>query len=301
MPSALFHPELGWISDDIDRDTLRHRRDVDLRGRRPILFYGDSFARCMTPRADCFEGLLERSDLADRFALLNYGVAGYGLDQVEMLIERTIDRYAALQPIVVVGIFVDDDLDRVVARIRNWPKPHLVLADGRLVPDAPAVPSLEAYLAEHPVRIRSYAWRWLLHARLLPRAFIACLSGDASDRARKEQESLRILEEIEAMLAARKLDHLYLVFQGESRVADDRAADWRDALVQDFLERAQAPFVSCAPYLRDAARHGGFPTAQYFGGEGAALDHYLPRANEVVFEALRDGIETRFETSKAGK
>lgn len=295
IPADMYQAELGWISDSIEQGTLRHRGDAQLRGRRPILFYGDSFARCMTTRDECFEGLLERSDLAGKYALLNYGVAGYGLDQIQILIARTIDRYAPLDPIVVVGIFVDDDLDRVSARIRNWPKPSYTLRAGQLTPPSPTTPSLDEFLADHPIEIQSYAWRWILHARFWPTSWVDCITDDAEQRAFKQTVSRHILEEIERSLASRKLEHFYLVFQGETRTADDRAADWRDELVLDFLRRTHAPFVSSARYLRDGARSGGFSTAEYFGREGPVMDHYLPRANAVVFEALRDGIEQRFE------
>jgi hypothetical protein len=300
VPPGMYHPDLGWISDDIDRASLRHAHAGEMRVKRPILLFGDSFARCMTSREDCFEGLIERSDLGARYGLLNYAVNGYGLDQIHILIDRVLDLYVDLDPIVVVGIFVDDDLDRVAARIRNWPKPHYSLVHGALVPDATPVPTIEAFLAAHPVRIRSYAWRWLLHGSgLFSERMVARWTEDEELMHEKKELSGRILDEIERGLKARNLEHFYLVFQGEDHLAPDRPPDWRDHTLTEFFARTEAPFVSSAPYLLAAARARGVSPETFFASEGNRSGHYLPEGNAVVFEALRAGLAHRFESRPA--
>jgi hypothetical protein len=299
LPQQLLHPELGWISEAMDPTTLQHRDESEIRGRRPILLYGDSYAHCMTDNNDCFQAWLERSDLRDDYVLLNFGVCGYGLDQIDLLLTRTVDRYAAMNPIVIVGVFVDDDLDRAAARLRYSPKPGFELRDGRLVLDTAPVPSFKSYVAQHPIGIRSYVWRWLLRTCCLPQAILDRAEDDSAYLMRTRSLGRAILADIEAKLASRGLEHFYLLFQGEQRVANADATDWRDRAVRGFLHDSRAPHVSASRYLR-AAAHDPAGTGAFFGREGPVMDHYLPRANEVVFEAMRDGVAHRFEGDGAG-
>ena len=112
-----------------------------------MLLFGDSFCECATPPEECWQGLLERSPLGPRFALVNYGTGGYGLDQVLLLARRVLDRWRGRDPLVVVGILVDDDLDRDALALRNFPKPRFRLADG--VPQqGPAMTPLPALAVE---------------------------------------------------------------------------------------------------------------------------------------------------------
>ena len=143
-------PVCGWTGP-ITPGTYAPTQPYDLRGRRPILLYGDSYAQCVTPVGQCFQTLLENSDLADRYCLVNYGVGGYGLDQEYLLLKHSIDRWKDLDPIVVVSFLVDDDFSRNVLAFRCWPKPRLRI-DGRSfrreeVPFWPAGIDLEIGLA----------------------------------------------------------------------------------------------------------------------------------------------------------
>jgi hypothetical protein len=293
LPPSLLNRDLGWVSEALDRESLRHHDEGEIRGRRPILLYGDSYAHCMTDGADCFQGLLARSELAADYCLLNFGVCGYGIDQVDLLLTRTIDRFAGERPIVIVGIFVDDDIDRAAMRLRYSTKPCFDVREGRIVPDSSAVPLFGPYVAEHPIEIRSYAWRWLLHSGCLPRSLVARLD-DSERRGRTQALGRSILADIEEKLASRGVEHFYLLFHGEPRVASDAAADWRDDLVLDFLHRSNARYVSASAYLRAVAHDRG-AIAELFGRAGPVLDHYLPRANEIVLGAVRDGIAGKFE------
>ena len=88
-----FDARTGWLADEIDAATLAHADEPRLAGRRPVLFFGDSFAQCVDRAGDCWEELLEASDLAPRFALLTSGVGGYGLDQMLVLLRLVLPRF----------------------------------------------------------------------------------------------------------------------------------------------------------------------------------------------------------------
>lgn len=298
MPDESYHPELGWVSADLDAGTLRHVAAGELRGRRPVLLYGDSFARCMGEREDCFEKLLDHSDLGERYDLLNHGVQGYGLDQIHLLVDRTVDGYPDPKPVVVIALQVDDALDRTILAIRGWPKPRLAIRDGELAPEFSPVPRMEAYLRENPVDFPSYAWRYLqFGAGLVPLGCRAWLRDEAAIVERKRTTSRRILETIHAGLERRGVEHFFLLFYGEARLDGSMAPDWREAVLSDFLLKGSVPFTSARRAILEDAAESGRAVSEYFDhDEGARRGHLLPVGNRAAFGALRDGIEGRFET-----
>ena len=54
-PPANPHPLLGWIGD-FDRGNLMHNKIQGIRGKRPVLLFGDSYAQCLA--SICFEEIL---------------------------------------------------------------------------------------------------------------------------------------------------------------------------------------------------------------------------------------------------
>jgi hypothetical protein len=119
------HPTLGWIDTAFDGASFEPRAAPELAGRRPVLLFGDSFIRCMTNKANCFQGWMERSAWDATHQAYNYGVRGYGIDQIAMLARATLPRWRGTDPLVVIGIYMDDDLDRAWLDFRGWPKPRL--------------------------------------------------------------------------------------------------------------------------------------------------------------------------------
>lgn len=287
LEPSLYHPTLGWVSPSIEAATLRHRDFAGSTGQRQILLFGDSFARCATPREDCFEALLEQSEQGASHDLLNYGVSGYGLDQIYLLLRQSIDLYAGLDPIVVVGVFVNDDLDRCLLSLRDWPKPRLRVVGGDLVPDGGPAPSMERYLAEHPLRARSYAWSALV--RGTPLGSLARPSGPAlRERRRKEIEELAgaILEALLSELQTRRLRSCFLLFYSEAHLRQPQRGDWREALVQERLEERGIPCVSTRDAILEDAASAGRDVAAYYGRDPAGAGHLNRLGNEVALRAL---------------
>ncbi|MSR63406.1 MAG: SGNH/GDSL hydrolase family protein [Planctomycetes bacterium] len=160
-PSAaarLSDERVGWLGERFDRD-LVHVDEPGLGARTPVLLFGDSYAHCVEPAGPCWQGLLERSELAPRFALLNYGVGGYGLDQTYLLMRLVLPRFQARAPVVVIGILVDDDLDRCYLALRDAPKPYFTLQGGDLMLHPPEARDTPSFLRAHPLEIHSYLWR----------------------------------------------------------------------------------------------------------------------------------------------
>jgi len=285
-------PALGWLPSEVEAGTYAHPGEGELGERRPVLLFGDSYARCATEPEDCWEGLLERSPLSERYRLLNYGAGGYGFDQTVLLCRRVLPRFAGRAPVVVVSVLVDDDLDRSLLEVRSWPKPRLRLVDGRAVPDPDPLPGSRAeFWADMELSIRSYAWSWLVHGTsLLPWRL---REGDAGSRAR-EMRALNqaLLRELGAELDAAGTTWFVLLFHGWSWFGEPSSALLeREAVVLDALRASDVPWVSSRAAIERDARATGRGMADYWQVGGTSPNHYTPLGNEVVFRALRAGLE----------
>jgi hypothetical protein len=287
--------ECGWTGDYVRPGTYEHALASEVRGRRPVLLYGDSFAACATEPEQCFQGILERSDLADRYCLVNYGVGGYGLDQVCLLLRKTLAAWKDQHPIVVISFLLDNDFDRDVLTFRCWPKPRFELDGDRLVSTAPVDPDPERYLAEHPVAIRSYLLRYLTYrSGMLPARCQWYLRRGSLRNEEKVALGRRILAEIHAELESRGIEHFFLGFHGQGGVAGAEGVRWAEELAEGAAKDLGVPLVTTRPYLLAAARGSVEQANRYFGGSPRLIGHYNPMGNLVAFEALRAGIEKRF-------
>jgi hypothetical protein len=294
IPEHIAHPSLGWVSAQIDPSTLGHAREDQLLGRRPVLLYGSSFAKCMTSADDCFEGLLQRSSRGREMGLLNYGVRGYGIDQVYLLLRESLPRFETSRPLVVVGVYVDEDLDRARMRLCGWPKPRLRLEAGRLVLDEAPAPSVAAFVREHPLESRSYAWESLREG-LLAQAWPAAARGrDRIDPAELEL-GRAALGAIVDELRSRGLDFFFVLFCSEAQLARQGPPDVREACLLHFLQERGVPFVSTERELRKELARTGRTERIFYGRSGLTAEHLTPYGNEVAFRAFQAGFEGDFE------
>lgn len=290
---------LGWTGPNVTPGTYEHADEGRIAGRIPVLFYGDSFAECLTPPDECFQGLLQRSDLASRYCLLNYGVSGYGLDQIYLMLARSIDRFAGQRPIVIVSLLVDSDLDRSLLAFRCWPKPRLEIVGDELLVHEPPTLDPERFLALHPSSIQSYLWRLLAYERSpLPRGVRDVLRGDHRRIAQKKALNQRILTEIQRLIQSRGLTCTLFLFHSDGSLAQSADwAEWQEPFVRSVADELGMPVASARPFLVTAARELATDTSRFYGRQGALVGHHNAAGNAVVFEALRRIIEGRLDPS----
>lgn len=276
-------PRLGWTHTRFNAATLAHEQEELVGERRPVLLFGDSFAACVTARRDCWGGLVERSDLGQRYRLLNYGVPAYGLDQTYLLMQDVLPRWEERDPVVVVSLLVDADLDRAGLGFFQWPKPALNLdGEGALALGADVPASEEAWVEEHGLGVKSFAWSLVSGALGLRSAEEA--PGHA---ARVERLTPALLEGICAELEGRGLDYVVLVFHGMKHLREPGyQARWEPLLLEE-LERLGMPYELSKGDLLGS----GQPVEELFLLKGPSRRHYTPAGNGVVFSALRRGLE----------
>lgn len=303
---AVGHPELGWVAGAIDPETLAHDDARALAGRRPILLYGDSFARGVGARTTRFQGLCERSDLAADFALLNYGLGGYGTDQTYLLLRATVELYREHDPVVVYSFLVDDDLDRAPMGYKSGVRPRLVPApDGGVVRVGGPCSSVEEYFERHPTPRLGYAWRLVRQWPHWPEPWRDVLSGERARIERVHELHRHLFTALKRELDALGVEWFVLVFHGEEAATLDGLWEPHEAFVLDTLTGLGIPFVSTRrDLLRTAREHGAgddlalgvrrlfVPRGDPGGG------HYTPLGHVAAFETLRRGLEGRFQTER---
>jgi len=287
---------LGWSFDQIDHESYVAPGEDDLDERRPVLLFGDSYTACMTDDANCFEGWMERSPMGATHRIFNYGVHGYGIDQIALLAGYALEHWRGRNAIVAIGIFVDDDLDRAWLDHRGWPKPRFELDEaGRLIEPGP-VPSPEQYEREHPVWKRSLAWGWFLNGSgLLPERWRDALDGRQRRDEKKRALCWAILDRLEHDLQRAGVERFYVLFPGPEQFESLEPRDWREAFLLDWLHAHDAPYVSVKREILRAALAAGRHPTEYFGQRGALSEHLTPDGNEVAFQALLRGIQGDFD------
>lgn len=284
-PVARPDSKLGWASI-FDPRTFEHPDEARIGGRRPVLLYGDSNAQCMTAPEHCFQGLMERSEFADRLALVNYGAAGFGLDQIYMTLRGSIDRFVERDPIVVIGVLVEDDLARSILDFRGWPKPSFGVRDGQLVEPAELDVDVDRYLAEHPPAISSYV------ARLVSRRLFGAPSGDFE---RLAEVNRPILEAMREELESRRIEYFFLLFGFDESVVRSPVERASRAVLDEFFERRAVRSVDVFDYMRAICDPEWRCLDELVGRNDPVLrGHLNDGGNKLAFEALRQGLEGRF-------
>jgi len=289
---------LGWVNSRFDSESREHLMEDELPGRRPVLMYGASFVDCMTERRHCFERLMRNSELGPEHCLRNYGVGGYGIDQVLLLMQDSIDFYAEEDPVVIFGIVLDSDLERCVLGFRAWPKPRLQLSDGELrLPEPVFGGGSGPYVEAQGIGITSYAWRYLLHhdRKTNKGGWKGLLRGTQAMQAEQNELIDAILLTMRDECESRGLDYFFLFFTSPRSLPPYDVTPQEKRLTHLFLEEG-VPFVHVRPYIMRAAEAYEEGVDALFIPAGPAQHHPNAEGNRVIFEALRDGIEGRFTT-----
>jgi hypothetical protein len=277
-------PLLGWVFNYFDRQTFVHRQADRVGDRRPVLLFGDSFAHCMgevTP----FEVFLNSdAEFSKRYYLLNYGMPGYGLDQIYLLMQKVVPVYK--DPIVIFS-FMLEDLDRCVMSFRGGEKPRFeVVGDDLKLTNSPIDARPYEWLARNPITIKSYLYEFLRRA---PYKAWGRMIGKPWQEENKVEEKKRV----GAALLRAILDDL-----GRSRVTFTvllfhplRGTSWRDEFVQSFFQNRGVPYIGTETIIR---KHSGqqdvFSPEMRLKYMQTDLDHPNTLQNQIVAEYMKQFV-----------
>jgi len=285
-----YDDRVGWTSQHIIPGTYAHSDEIALGDRRPILLFGDSFAACIFSAEYCYQGLMSRSANSEEFLLLNYGVGGFGLDQTTLMVRAALPRWRKHNPIVVVSIFVGDDLNRCALSFRQWPKPRFSLkGEGiALEPFEPLSP--EEWSKRNPPEAFSYLWRWFVFgSRLPPWELRAHWAGYREPPMELREVCARLVRRLCTDLRQDGVDAFFLIFPDKDDLRRPDPYRWEELLVVQELKQAGFPYVSARRDLLAYLDSTG-ASAEAFYKEG----HYNVLGTAIAFEAILRGIRGEF-------
>ena len=277
-PPANPHPLLGWIGD-FQRNSLMHNKIAELGRRRPVLLYGDSYAQC-APGVSCFQELLnsDNSFSKDHY-LLNYGVGGYGVDQIALLCRNTAHRYQ--RPIVIFSLMVAD-LDRTPLTVRTGQKPFVRIVDDSLVLSGVPIERNPAdFFSTHPPEVTSYLWRRFLNLDLgiLPKSLTAKLKGEKQFRDEKIRLNKKVLDAVVKDLRESGISFMFVVFHyiepGNQQFSVKDENNWRDQFLWMYMEKAKVPFIWTKELIRKDPAYDGSNIDTYMILENGHPTTYL--------------------------
>jgi hypothetical protein len=290
-PPANPHPLLGWVGD-FSRETYLHNDAPNIKGRKAVLLYGDSFAGCLTTKEECFQGILNADDeFAARCYFLNYGVGNYGVDQIFLLLKNSLDHFQ--NPFVIVSILTQD-VERSTLSVRIGQKPYFELVDGELVLQGiPINSDPKAFFAKNPPTIFSYLFRLWVQGNGWAQQVRRYFKGIDDIRNRRMQINKKLLLNIIYELRKRHLQHVFVVFHLDRAVWDVDWIDWEEDLIERVLRDNHEPYILTKEIVRQHLReHNGTIDDYYIKGDGhpTALQNNILAdvMKKVVLDAIRD-------------
>ncbi len=280
------HPVVGWLLESFDPDTLRHKDETRLEGRRPILLYGDSYAQCNTEVADCWQTLLQQSALSSSAAMLNYGVGGYGADQVFLLMKSTLGHYAALKPLVVVALMVDDDWDRASLSIRGRPKPAVTVRRGKLDLSSARVPPPAQFFGWTGKLSRTSLLFDFLSYQLAKRVPALGARRFLARDQHKQALSKALMDEMVAVARGHGVELVFVVFNHYPSLIDPSMSGWREPLMVEHARDLGVPCLVLREQILAEAQRRHTDPADLYGGTPQLEGHWNALGNRVAFFAL---------------
>jgi hypothetical protein len=268
----------GWITGKILPGTHEHVDEQRLGTRTPVLLYGDSFAEGVSPGPGKFEELLEASPVSRTHALLNYGVGGYGTDQALLLLRDTLPRWAAREPVAILAIMVEDDLDRCTLGFRCGVKPRFRLEAGELVDPGPVETNVPRFLEQQGIGITSYLWRLFVR-------------GDGASLAEKQELAEALVRAACRELRAHARRPALMLMRGIASVQTPEIAGWQEDLIRQVAGEEGLPVLDPRAVLLRAIGGNLDRLATLYIVEGPLEGHWNFQGNLVVSQLLRAFIE----------
>lgn len=272
------HPLLGWVGHFSSVSYLHDKTEL-VNSRRPVLLYGDSFAHCIGGES-CFQDILntDKEFTKDHY-LLNYGVTAYGLDQIYLLFQKSVDHYD--RPFVVLS-FMTEDLDRSTLSFFGSQKPSFRIINNALELDKPKMINPNDFYLKYPPQITSYLYRRILHSKFskdyLPDSFVSFLKRDEYYIQKKTRLNEKIILEIIKELRVRELDFVFLIFHHGGDLLKD---DWRDAFIKRIMDENKVPYIWSKKLLVE--RHKGKDAQLFIPGDGHPAAPY----NKIIAEEIK--------------
>jgi len=266
------HPLLGWTEANITMNNplgLQEDSLKQLGSMNPkILFYGDSFVKGMSDK----EFIIPRymNSKISRMDVINMGVGGYGLDQIYQLFKETYQK--AHDPLILVGILGNDDLDRTILTVRRSQKPYFIIdTSGNLqLKGVPIEKDQRKYFENHPLSIKSYFFAYIKQK----------LFAQENKIDMKKQISSKLLELFKLNSDNAKDKLIFILFYRESSLSN---TDWQEKFLKDALQQMGAHYIDTKDILLQYARDKNLKLSMFYKQKS---QHHNNLGNQVIAEGI---------------
>lgn len=273
------HPLLGWAGN-FDHETYEHADEFFSKGKRPVLLFGDSFSQCIDS-TKCFEEYLNAdTSFSNSFFLLNFGVGGYGIDQIHLLMQQALKRFE--NPIVIFGMLTTD-MDRSMLRFRDAPKPFFELENDELVlKGTPISKGSSQYIEEHPIELKSYVFN------IFRNSFNWLLKTEVSEESKRRITLLNkaIIRTQAQELRVRDIEPIMLLFQP----INQPESDWRSSFLLDLFSSLNLEVIDTRKLLLQDIEKSKNVKEDYFIPEDL---HPTSLYNLIIAEEIKNWVENR--------
>lgn len=273
-PVSNTHPILGWGAY-FNNQTYLHRDTDKIKGRNRVLLYGDSFAQCVRGSV-CFEELLNNDTVFNRENyLLNYGVGGYGVDQIYLLCSLSVSLHE--NPIVFISI-LPTDMDRSLLSVRVGQKPYFEIENDKLIlKGVPIYEDPEKYFTEDPPSIKSYLYARYKHSNLNKHYDPVNMPDDVKEKMKNINN--KIILELSELLKRQNIRYVFIIFDN----VYNEDGDWRYKHLMKFMADNDLPYFGTLDLIDLDTSFEQYDFYNYFLKEdGHPSTHYNQLvANEI--------------------
>ncbi len=277
VSTKLYDPLLGWKPAPQPGKPSGLHWPAVIDGRPKAWFFGDSFTAGVVSPEDSIPASFEALQ-PDRQSM-NFGVGGYGVDQIWLRYNQESARIPAKSP-VYIGLLTSD-LDRSVLRYFFGFKPVFKAAgaDFQLILP-PTRDDITRLANAPPVPIHSYAFAALRTiAELVSTRFDR--SETTCNNAEKRAVNTYLMDAIIRQANARDHELRWIVFV--SFASFYKPANWRHDFIKSYLDANRQVYLDTKDTLRRAAEIAGtVPESFYIPVDG----HLNATGNRAVAGAL---------------
>lgn len=242
-----------------------------LPGKVRIMFIGDSFTFGDEVSDDETYTHYLQQMLPDA-EIMNFGVHGYGHDQMLILLKEEGIRY---RPDLVVLGFIHMDCDRNTVVFRDFAKPRFELSDGALRLTNSPVPTPESLIKWDFMRLGMLDYGYLAYTRMKYRYF-------SSRRDEVTAITAAILREMETVIRAAGARPIFVFLPTGLEMANRRNGRAHERYFFNLCRSVgDVECTSLLPLFQEKVREG-----VKFKRQG----HWLSREHRIVAEGLRDHL-----------
>lgn len=279
-------PLLGWsIPKTLENPLGIHKEKEYIPNFRGnvILFFGDSF---VAKQREIPSVPFILDNLLPFYDVYNYGVNGYGLDQIYLRFQQEYHQFS--HPIILFGILTLD-LDRSLLTIRSAVKPRFIDQAGQLLlTNVPiASTSVKAWVQEHPPQIKSYYFSLLSRCIDL---FIARFDDKIVNHREDEKKMISryILRKIYEEAKKNYYTVIVVIFYSPLEIY---TMGWRERFLKETLNQLNLPYIDTKEFIAHDVAQNGNKISSYYD----KTDHHSTMGNQVIAHGIAQYLHNNYQ------